>query len=135
MKFGVSQSVTRKEDDAFLRGNGRYVADLVPPDACRAVVVRSPHAHARLNRIDVDAARAMPGVRLILTAADIADLGPLPCFGVPPGITVDPPEYPILVGDIARHVGDAIAVGVGATRCRTGIRALDERVAQIIQQG
>jgi carbon-monoxide dehydrogenase large subunit len=115
MKFGVSQPVTRKEDDAFLRGNGRYVADLVPPDTCRAVVLRSPHAHARLTRIDVDAARAMPGVRLILTAADITELGPLPCFGVPPGITVDARESPILVGGIVRHVGDAIAFIVADT--------------------
>ena len=115
MKFGVSQAVTRKEDDAFIRGNGRYVADLVPPDACRAVLLRSPHAHARVNRIDADAARAMPGVRLILTAADTTDLGPLPCFGIPPGVTVEARESPILAGDIVRHVGDAVAFIVADT--------------------
>ena len=115
MKFGVSQAVTRKEDDAFIRGNGRYVADLVPPDACRAVLLRSPHAHARVNRIDADAARAMPGVRLILTAADTTDLGPLPCFGIPPGVTVEARESPILAGDIVRHVGDAVVFIVADT--------------------
>lgn len=115
MKFGVSQAVTRKEDDAFIRGNGRYVADLVPPDACRAVLLRSPHAHARVNRIDAAAARAMPGVRLVLTAADTTDLGPLPCFGIPPGVTVEARESPILAGDIVRHVGDAVAFIVADT--------------------
>ncbi|MGZ8330569.1 MAG: xanthine dehydrogenase family protein molybdopterin-binding subunit [Rhodoplanes sp.] len=115
MKFGISQGVTRKEDDAFLRGSGRYVADLVPPGACRAVLLRSPHAHARLDRLDVEAARAMPGVRLILTAADIAELGPLPCVGMPPGVRADAPENPILVRDAVRHVGDAIAFVVADT--------------------
>ncbi len=115
MKFGISQGVTRKEDDAFLRGSGRYVADLVPPGACRAVLLRSPHAHARLDRLDAEAARAMPGVRLILTAADIAELGPLPCVGMPPGVRADVPENPILVRDIVRHVGDAIAFVVADT--------------------
>jgi carbon-monoxide dehydrogenase large subunit len=115
MKFGISQAVTRKEDDAFLRGNGRYVADLVPPGACRAVVLRSPHAHARLKRLDADASRSMPGVRLILTAADVAELGPLPCFGIPAGVSVDVPVYPILVGEEVRHVGDAVAFVVADT--------------------
>jgi carbon-monoxide dehydrogenase large subunit len=115
MKFGISQAMTRKEDDAFLRGAGRYVADLVPPAACRAVVLRSPHARARIARIDAEAARALPGVRLVLTAADIAGLGPLPCFGVPPGLSLDVPIYPILVGEEARHVGDAVAFVVADT--------------------
>ena len=115
MKFGISQAVTRKEDDAFLRGAGRYVADLVPPGTCRAVVLRSPHAHARRKRLDADAARAMPGVRLILTAEDVAELGPLPCFGIPPGQTIDVPTYPILAADVVRHVGDAAAFVVADT--------------------
>ena len=115
MKFGISQAVTRKEDDAFLRGAGRYVADLVPPGTCRAVVLRSPHAHARRKRLDADAARAMPGVRLILTAEDVAELGPLPCFGIPPDQTIDVPTYPILAADVVRHVGDAAAFVVADT--------------------
>ena len=63
MKFGVGQAVTRKEDDPLMRGAGRYVADVAPAGALHAVVVRSPHAHARF-RISIPAkARAMPGVR------------------------------------------------------------------------
>jgi CO/xanthine dehydrogenase Mo-binding subunit len=48
-KFGVSQSVTRKEDGALIRGRGRYVADVASAGALHAVVVRSPHAHARIK--------------------------------------------------------------------------------------
>ena len=79
MKFGVGQAVTRKEDDPILRGAGRYVADHVPAGVLHAAVLRSPHAHARFRITDADAARKMPGVHLVLTAADIGDLAPLPC--------------------------------------------------------
>ena len=75
----------RKEDDALLRGRGRYVADVAPRGTLHAAVLRSPHAHARF-RIDADAARAMPGVHLVLTAAEIADLGTLPCVAAPEGV-------------------------------------------------
>jgi carbon-monoxide dehydrogenase large subunit len=115
VKFGFGQSLTRKEDDALIRGGGRYVADAAPPEALRAVVLRSPHAHARFRITDADKARAMPGVRLILTGDDVADLGPLPCVGLPPGLTVDAPPYQILVRDTARHVGDAVAFVVAET--------------------
>ena len=66
-KFGFGQAVIRKEDDPLLRGGGRYVADLAPAGVLHAVVVRSPHAHARFRIADVATARAMPGVALILT--------------------------------------------------------------------
>src|SRR5262245_65676964 len=74
-KFGMGQAVTRKEDDPILRGGGRYVADHAPEGALHAVVLRSPHSHARFRITDVAAARAMPGVRLVLTADEIKDLG------------------------------------------------------------
>jgi carbon-monoxide dehydrogenase large subunit len=57
----------------------------------------------------------MPGVRLILTAEDMAELGPLPCVGIPSAQTVDVPTYPILAGDVVRHVGDAVAFVVADT--------------------
>ncbi len=66
VKFGFGQSIVRKEDDPLLRGRGRYVADLAPPASLHAVVLRSPHAHARF-RIDAAQARAMNGVHLVLT--------------------------------------------------------------------
>jgi carbon-monoxide dehydrogenase large subunit len=108
-KFGFSQGLTRNEDDALIRGNGRYVADVLPAKTLHAVVLRSPHAHARFRITDADAARAVKGVHLVLTAAEVADLGGLPCVGIPEGVKVDAPRYPILAIDEVRHVGDAVA--------------------------
>jgi carbon-monoxide dehydrogenase large subunit len=115
MKFGFGQPVLRKEDDALLRGHGRYVGDHAPAGLLHAVVLRSPHAHARFRVTDVAAARAMPGVRLVLTAADIADLGMLPCQVEIPGAKVAVPSYPVLARDVVRHVGDAVAFVVADT--------------------
>jgi len=70
-KFGVSQSVMRKEDVRFLTGHGRYLDDLVPPGAARLVMFRSPVAHARITALDVGAAREAPGVLAVFTAADL----------------------------------------------------------------
>jgi aerobic carbon-monoxide dehydrogenase large subunit len=114
-KFGVSQSVTRKEDDALIRGRGRYVADVAPAGALHAVVVRSPHAHARFRITDIAVARGLPGVHLVLTAPDIAELGGLPCVAIPEGVKVDAPPYPVLARDVVRHVGDAVAFIVADT--------------------
>jgi carbon-monoxide dehydrogenase large subunit len=105
----------RKEDDALLRGHGRYVGDHAPADHLHAVVLRSPHAHARFRFTDIAAARAMPGVRLILTGEDIADLGPLPCQIEIPGAKIAVPPYPVLAREVARHVGDAVAFVVADT--------------------
>ncbi len=70
----MGQSVPRTEDPRLLRGGGRYVDDIRLPNECHAFMLRSPHAHARIVSIDVDAARAMPGVIAIYTGADwVAD--------------------------------------------------------------
>ena len=108
-KFGVSQSLTRKEDDALIRGRGRYVADVAPDGALHAAVVRSPHAHARFRITDSAVARGLPGVHLILTAPDIAALGGLPCVGIPEGVKVDAPPYPVLARDVGPPRRDAVA--------------------------
>src|SRR5882724_11472211 len=115
VKFGIGQPVTRKEDDALLRGAGRYVADHAPAGVLQAVVLRSPHAHARFRIVDVAGARAMPGVALVLTGADTAELGNLPCQAEIPDATIVVPPYPILARDEVRHVGDAIAFVVADT--------------------
>lgn len=113
-KFGVGQSVLRKEDDSLIRGKGRYTGDHAPLELLHAVVLRSPHAHARF-RIKADAAKALPGVRSILTAADIADLGTLPCMFNFPDKPFKAPDYPVLAKDEVRHVGDAVAFVVAET--------------------
>ncbi|MGB7458045.1 MAG: molybdopterin cofactor-binding domain-containing protein, partial [Pseudolabrys sp.] len=109
MKFGFGQPLRRKEDDPLLRGAGRYIADVGPEKPLHAVVVRSPHAHARFRIINLARVREMPGVRLVLTASDISTLGPLPTPGVVPDVDIKVPNYPILAEDIVRHVGDAVA--------------------------
>jgi carbon-monoxide dehydrogenase large subunit len=114
MKFGIGQSVYRKEDDPLLRGHGRYVADVLPDGVLHAAVLRSPHAHARF-RLDAAGARAMPGVRLVLTGEDTAALGPLPCQAGIPGVEIWVPPHAVLARSEVRHVGDAVAFVVADT--------------------
>ena len=126
IKFGVGQSVLRKEDDALIRGRGRYTDDHSPQPALHALMLRSPHAHAKFT-INVTKARGMPGVSLILTAAEVGDLGDLPCLF---NLETDPftgPPYPILAKDEVRHVGDAVAFVVADTidQARDAIEAID----------
>jgi carbon-monoxide dehydrogenase large subunit len=113
-KFGIGQSVWRKEDDPLLRGAGRYVADHAPPGCLHAVVLRSPHAHARF-RLDAAAARAMAGVRLVLSGDDVRDIRPLPCDVELPGVDIRVPPYPVLARGEVKHVGDAVAFVVADT--------------------
>src|SRR6476646_9303946 len=114
IKFGVGQSVLRKEDDALIRGKGRYTDDHAPQASLHALVLRSPHAHAKFT-VDAGRARGLPGVAAILTAEDVKDLGNLPCLF---NLEVDPftgPPYPILANGEARPVGDAVACVVAET--------------------
>lgn len=109
----VGRSVNRLEDDRFVRGRGRYVADLVPAGALHGVVVRSPHAHARIVAIHAETARNMPGIAAVLTGPELAadDLGPLPCAVTTVPMTtplVVPPFY-ALARDIVRYVGEPVA--------------------------
>jgi carbon-monoxide dehydrogenase large subunit len=114
-KFGFGGAARRKEDDALLRGAGRYVADHAPAGALHAVVLRSPHAHARFRIADVAKARAMPGVALVLTGEDTVELGDLPCQGAIPETELAAPPYPILARGEVRHVGDAVAFAAADT--------------------
>lgn len=107
------QSIRRLEDERFLTGRGRYVDDReVTPGTLHAVFLRSPHAHARILSIDTDAARAAPGVHLVLTGADLAaaGIGSIPCNAVLAAEKplVIPPR-PGLATDAVRHVGQPVA--------------------------
>jgi carbon-monoxide dehydrogenase large subunit len=115
MKFGVGQALVRKEDDPLIRGSGRYVADFAPEGCGHAVVVRSPHAHARFGIADTARAGTMPGVRAILTGADIRHLGLMPCIVGVPGQEMIVPPCPVLALDQVHHVGDAVAFVVADT--------------------
>lgn len=115
---GVGAPMRRVEDGRFLRGRGRYVDDLPAADAARMVLLRSPHPHARLLRVDAMAARDMPGVLLVLTAADITELGVLRC--VTPrhrrdGQPLTQTPWRMLAGDTVRYVGDPVACVVAET--------------------
>ncbi len=114
----TGRSLRRVEDARFLTGAGRYIADIEAPDALHGVVLRSPHAHARIAALDATAARAMPGVHAVLTGEDLATegLGSLPCpVQVPTiGPLVVPPRHALARGRV-RHVGEAVAFVVADT--------------------
>ncbi len=119
-EFGIGQAVPRTEDPKFLTGQGQYTDDLSLPGELHGFVVRSPHAHADIVSINVDAARAMPGVALILTGADHeADgLGPLTVKIMPVPLLANPPTVsaqPALQQKRVRYVGDPVAFVVAET--------------------
>jgi aerobic carbon-monoxide dehydrogenase large subunit len=122
-KFAVGQSVRRLEDPRLLQGVGRYSDDVNLPRMAHAVLVRSPHAHARIRGIDARAALASPGVVSVLTGDDlradgVADLPSdkgrkrrdgQPAFATP---------RPALARRRVRHVGDPVALVVAETPAR-----------------
>jgi carbon-monoxide dehydrogenase large subunit len=120
MRFGIGQPVTRKEDARFLTGRGRYVADIDLVRQAHAVLVFSPHAHARIRAIDKAAAERMPGVFAVLTGEDWAadGLGTLDPeamaedMGGPAGFRT---KHPPLAQGRVRYVGERVAVVVAAT--------------------
>ena len=79
LKFGIGQPVPRAEDPTLLTGKGRYTDDIALPGQVWAVMVRSPYAHGVIRGIGTEAARAMPGVLGVYTAADLAHVGPMTC--------------------------------------------------------
>jgi aerobic carbon-monoxide dehydrogenase large subunit len=122
--FGAA--VRRREDPRFLRGEGRFVDDVTLPGLLHAAYLRSPHAHARIRSLDAASARTMPGVAAVFTHADLARwMKPLPLFGAaPPGLAAavrfDVRHAPqlALCKDIARHVGEIVAMVVADSRAR-----------------
>jgi aerobic carbon-monoxide dehydrogenase large subunit len=108
----LGRSINRIEDARFVRGRGRYVADLATPNALHGIVVRSPHAHARIRSLDVDAARRMPGIAAVFTGFDLASdqIGPLPCAvtHIPMTSPLVVPPYHALARDVARYVGEPV---------------------------
>src|SRR5258705_5511569 len=112
------KSIKRREDPRFIPGRGRYVDDLKLPGMTYAAFVRSPHAHARIRKIDTSAAARHPGVIAVFTGKDMTGVNSLPCgwdlrkAKNIPGVVQDlaiVPHMP-LTSDAARHVGDPVAV-------------------------
>ena len=112
IKFGLGASIQRLEDETFITGRGRYTDDIRKEGELHALVVRSPHANAAFTIEDVEAARAAPGVHLVLTGADVAHLKDLKTSGQrrePDGSKRETRDIPILCRDHAHYVGDAVA--------------------------
>jgi len=141
----IGKPLPRKEDERLVTGKGRFTDDFSLPGEAHAVMVRSPHPHARIVAIDAAAAKAMPGVLGVFTGADcIADkIGPLPHDPVPKtrfdmkltgpgGGAVFAGPHALLPADKARHVGEAVAMVVAETKAQ----ALDaaEAVAVTYQE-
>jgi aerobic carbon-monoxide dehydrogenase large subunit len=119
-QFGIGQAVRRKEDLRFITGTGRFTDDIYRPHQAHAYFLRSPHAHAKLLRIDAAAAREAPGVFAVYTHEDVAaaGLGPIKCTA--PVKNRDGSDYvnpgrPLLAADRVRHVGDPVAMLVAET--------------------
>lgn len=113
-KFGFGQPVPRSEDARLLRGAGRYTDDVRVPGQLAAFVLRSPHAHARILSVDTEDAAVMPGVRAIITGADLDQAGikPIPCvvpLKVRAGTRLAMKHRPVLAMDTVRHVGEPVA--------------------------
>jgi len=117
---GIGASVLRKEDPRFLMGRGRFVGDLDIRGALHCRIVRSPHAHARIQKIVATQARAAPGVVAVFTGADMAadGIGPIPCMWA---ITsndgtamAEPPRWALARGTV-RHVGEPVAIVIAET--------------------
>jgi len=119
-EFAIGQGVPRFEDPRLVQGRGRYIDDVVYPGIAHGVVLRSPHAHARIKSIDTKAAQAAPGVLAVLTAADWKKAGfnDLPGHGglkLRDGSPMYKPRYPVLAEDRVRWVGDCVAFVVAET--------------------
>ena len=112
----VGARVTRNEDPALLRGRGLFVDDIRLPGLAHAAVLRSPHAHARIVRVDARRARSAPGVLAVLTHADLGELGgPLPKLIPHPTLVHHKTQQP-LASTVVRHVGEAVAFVVAESR-------------------
>jgi len=110
----------RVEDDALVRGLGRFVEDAPQPNQAHGVFVRSPHAHARIRSVDVSAAQAAPGVVAVLTHKELDAAGVGSCSVHPPlagrnGAKLVMPFRPALARERVMHVGQPVALVVAET--------------------
>jgi len=113
-------AIKRREDPRLLTGQAKYTDDFVLPGMVHLAVVRSPYAHARIKRIDLSAARALPGVLGVYTGQEMKDAGfsGIPCAWVVPGSDTKTPAYPPVAIDVVRYVGNAVAIVVAEDRYR-----------------
>ena len=123
----VGASIRRKEDFRLIQGEGRYAGDILPRDAAVMLVLRSPHAHARIRSINVDAARALPGVVAVVTGAEFnaTCAAQLPLAGV--GDHMKAVSRWPMAADVARYEGEPVAVVIAddAYIARDGLELIE----------
>ena len=117
----IGAPIKRVEDKRFLTGRGRYTDDLNQPNQLYACILRSPHAHANLKKVDVSQAKAAPGVIDIFTGSDMAadEVGSLPCgwqIHSKDGSPMHEPGHPPMAVTKVRHVGDQVAIVIAETK-------------------
>jgi len=120
-RFGSGQAVRRVEDEALLRGQGKFTDDVMPQGQLIIQFLRSPYPHARIASMDTGPARSMPGVAAVYSGADLVNAGLSPLPGVagfprPDGSAAITPTRHSLSPDVARFVGEPLAAVVAETR-------------------
>ena len=110
----LGASIKRREDPRFITGKGNYTDDLKLAGMTHAVFVRSPHANAKIRKIDTTKAAKMPGVVAIFTGKDLAGVNSLPCGWLLPELKI-PPHMPLAI-DAARYVGDPVAIVIAESQ-------------------
>ncbi len=106
----TGQPIRRFEDHRLLTGQSSFVDDMTRPGMLHALVIRSPHGHARIRGIDASAATALPGVAAVITARDIEDVAQLPTRESTDADELHPPRHPALAVDKACYAGQPVAI-------------------------
>ena len=113
----IGSSLKRREDPRLITGNATYTDDVQLPGMLYAAVLRSPWAHARVGRIDVDRAKGLKGVTAVYTGRDVVDhVNPVPCAWMVPACDLKVPPHHLLAVDTVRYAGDGVALVVAETR-------------------
>ncbi|HUK18333.1 MAG TPA: xanthine dehydrogenase family protein molybdopterin-binding subunit [Bryobacteraceae bacterium] len=110
----VGRKIRRKEDPRLITGTATYLDDMKMPGMHHAMIVRSPHAAAKIRGIRTEAALALPGVAAVFTGADVKHLGPVPTAASLPGLRV--PHHHLLAQDRVYYQGHPVAVVVATDR-------------------
>ncbi len=103
----IGRPLKRREDHRLLIGAGRFVDDLRPARCAHVALLRSPHAHARVTRLDVERARRAPGVLAVVTGAEVSHLAPMPVNRIMPDMKL--PPHPIIADGLVHAAGTPVA--------------------------
>ncbi|QUS41044.1 xanthine dehydrogenase family protein molybdopterin-binding subunit [Tardiphaga alba] len=128
LRFGAGLSPKRLEDQRLLTGQGHFIDDKPEDGALWLHVLRSPHAHAKITGVNVEAAKAMPGVQAIITGADLVadDVGTLPTLNIfkrPDGSEMKFPPRRLLAHEAVRYAGEGVAAIIATSRAAAQLAA------------